>query len=85
MTRDGGRFAEEDFELRGGSRALDISSKTKSMWVRVFQSQTGKQLGAVPIAEPGIREFALSPEGHMVATLSLDGGTLEVWRIPDED
>ena len=85
VARDGNRFAEEDVELRGGNRVLDIGPTTKSMWVRIFDSQTGKQLGLVPVAKPDIREFALSPEGDRVATLSLDGGTLEVWRLAGED
>jgi WD40 repeat protein len=85
VSKDGFHFAEEDFELRGGSRVLDIDSKAKSIWVRVYDAQTGKQLGLVPVAKPGIREFALSPDGRRVATLSLDGGTLEVWRIAGEN
>jgi hypothetical protein len=84
VSKGGFYFAEEDFEYRGGRRVLDIDSKIKSMWIRVYDSQTGKQLGSVPLAKPGIREFALSPDGRQVATLSLDGGTLEVWQIAGE-
>jgi hypothetical protein len=78
-TRDGGRFAIEITEERGGNRTLDISSHTVSMAVVVFDARSGNQLYSVKVRKTGLDEFALSPLGDRLAILY--GGTLEIWKL----
>jgi WD40 repeat protein len=81
-TADGSRFAVEIVELRGGSQEFDISPKTVSMGVWIYDARTGKQVGSIKYPKLGPYEFALSPDGSRVAILSVDGGIVEVWKLP---
>jgi len=80
-TTHGSRFAVEIVELRGGSQRFDISPRTISMGVWIYDVRTGKLVGSIKYPKLGRCEFSLSPNGERIAILSTDGGTLEVWKL----
>lgn len=79
-TEDGGRFAIKVDELKGGHPTLDISAKTASSWIWVFNAKTGKRMASIQVPANDNVRYALGPNGGRVAILAPDGGTLDVWR-----
>jgi hypothetical protein len=78
---NGSRFAIEIGELHGGHRALDIGAKVVSSGIWIYDAMTGKRVGSIQVPPNSRFEYALSPGGDKVGILSLNDGTLEVWKL----
>jgi len=81
FSRDGSRFAVEVTELRGGSERFDISARTVSKAVWIYDAKTGRRIGSINVPKQGLSELVMSPSGDKLVTLSHDGGTLKVWKL----
>lgn len=78
-SKDGGRFAIDWREERGGSALFDTDAKVVGRQIAVYDVHTGKSLGIVSTPKQGIDGFALSPKGDLLAIRY--NGILEIWKI----
>ena len=88
-------FSLDDLEITGEPFILALDAHSPSVaadgtlvFIRgveeemrelVWLDRSGRELGVAGVAQPGIREFALSPQGDLVVLSASEGNSRELW------
>lgn len=90
VSPDGRWFAGAEFacswrriRLNPTFLLLGIEQTEKPSVVRLWETETGKNLAVLEGHEKGVTDVVIAPDGSWLASCSTDG-TIRLWRVPEQ-